>query len=378
MNIAKQHTILTLLMLCVSISAVLFYSCTQEQATEAISGASTVRGTVTVDGSIIAGATVWIDSVLNWSAVTDADGKFLIKNVTTGTHSFNIEKSLENGKAVSQSTTIAVAEGDNDLGPIKLPLPSAMYPINPSAITIASVSLSWSKTIDEEFREYKIYRKEDPGLDETTGKLIFVSTSKNDTTFVDKDVITGGTYYYRVFILSSFGKLGGSNLVNATLPAINHILNPSFENSADGLLPDNWELLGTETEKDVVRINSEEKVEGKNSVKIHWTDTSYVPHIPGDLDQYIRQTTDFIVGRKYMFSYWSKVDSGGVGVFISLPGFSKGWTVRPSPGWRKDSVIFTFTEHGIITLLVCPVVMGTGTTGFVKGWVDDLKLTVIP
>ncbi|MFA6455541.1 MAG: carboxypeptidase regulatory-like domain-containing protein [Bacteroidota bacterium] len=362
----------------IAVLPLVFFSCMQEQATDAVSSASTVRGTVTVDGSIIAGATVRIDSILNWSAVTDTDGKFSIKNVTTGTHAFHVQKNLENGKAVSQSTTIAVAEGDNDLGPIKLPLPSAMYPIDPSAVTNTSVSLSWSKTTDEEFREYKVYRKEDPGLDETTGKLIFVSTSKNDTTFVDKDVITGGTYYYRVFILSSFGKLGGSNLVNTTLPAINHVLNPSFEQSADGLLPDDWSYGGNNTiNHDVQRVSTEFVKEGTRSLKVLWNDTTVAAHIPGDLWQYIAQSTDFIVGKKYKFSYWIKVDSGSI--FIGLMGsggFGKSWEVKQTNGWKKDSVITTFTEAGSVTIFISPGEYYVGTKQRVKGWVDDIHLII--
>jgi hypothetical protein len=353
-------------------------SCNKDQIANTPSGSLSVRGVITVDNQAVKGATVQIDSILNWRTTTDDAGKFEIKDVSQGIHGFVVQKSLGDGKVVSQSTTISISGEDLDLGSIKLPLPSAMYPIDSSSVTISSVLLQWSTTTDEEFREYKLYRKEDPGLDETTGKLIYVTTSRIDTTFLDKDVVTSGTYYYRVFILSSFGKLGGSNLASATLPAINFILNPSFELSSNGLLPDNWEIIGNETQRNVTTLSTEFAHDGAKSMKMLWTDTSFVPHIPSDLDQYIAQTTDFIIGRKYRFSFWSKVDSGVINVVLATPGYLKSFDVTPTIGWKKDSVIFTFTQNGYIIVNSSPSVQGTGVKGFVKGWIDDLRLSIEP
>ena len=38
----------------------------------------------------------------------------------------------------------------------------------------------------DDFREYKVYRRDSPGIDETSGELIFVSTARAQTTFLDR------------------------------------------------------------------------------------------------------------------------------------------------------------------------------------------------
>ena len=104
-----------------------------------------------------------------------------------------------------------------------------MYDIDSMNTTHEKVPLRWSLANGPEFREYKVYRRDNPGLDEDTGELIFVSTSIKDTTFVDTPSSTATIYYYRVYVLSAYGKLGGSNLVNTEVPSKNLIQNPGFE-----------------------------------------------------------------------------------------------------------------------------------------------------
>jgi hypothetical protein len=111
-----------------------------------------------------------------------------------------------------------------DVGTIALPAPVAL---TSPEVSDRTVTLSWTSTDDPGFREYKIYRAISSGLDESTGELRHVETSRDATTYVDgagweDQPISPGTpvrpdshYYYRVFVLDEFGLLGGSNVVGA-------------------------------------------------------------------------------------------------------------------------------------------------------------------
>ena len=101
------------------------------------------------------------------------------------------------------------------------------------------VELVWHPTDASDFREYKLYRKGDPGLDETTGDLTFVSTGRLDTTFVDGTTLVGQEYYYRVYILNEFGRVGGSNLVSIQTAIQNLVPDGAFDYPSS--LMQHWE-----------------------------------------------------------------------------------------------------------------------------------------
>lgn len=78
------------------------------------------------------------------------------------------------------------------------------------------VSLSWNKYQAADFREYKLYKHSSSGLDETTGELLHVATSANDTLFTTTVPHSSETFF-RVFVRDDFGLLGGSNISNVTM-----------------------------------------------------------------------------------------------------------------------------------------------------------------
>ena len=81
------------------------------------------------------------------------------------------------------------------MGEIRLPEPPILFDIDITQALQNKLTLHWSSSLDEEFREYKIYRKDDAGLDENTGKLIYVSTEIQDTTFIDNSFNMGLEYF---------------------------------------------------------------------------------------------------------------------------------------------------------------------------------------
>ncbi len=150
---------------------------------------------------------------------TDINGHFEINEVPEDNYVLSPSKSTEDGKFVSNPTSINV-NSNLVLENIKLPEPISLF--EPTQIKNSSITLIWSKFSSENFYEYKIYRHATSGLDEDTGILIHVSTSVNDTIFIDegKEFSNGlspnTTYYYRVFVHNNYGKLSGSNIINAT------------------------------------------------------------------------------------------------------------------------------------------------------------------
>lgn len=116
---------------------------------------------------------------------------------------------------------------DVNLNTILLPTPLKL--LYPKAIDYNSISVTWNQSDGEDFYEYKLYRHDSPGLDEKSGELVYVSTSKNDTAFRDSSLISNHQYYYRVFLMNKYGKMGGSNIIKVKTRSMN-FLDGDFEN----------------------------------------------------------------------------------------------------------------------------------------------------
>jgi hypothetical protein len=206
-------------------SVLTFAGCVKKTVNETEAGCK-VTGTVRSARGFEKDVTVAIDRVLNWTTATDADGRFEIDGVTPGAHSLSLSKTGSDG-SFSEKTSSIVVNGDLTLEAIVLPVPVVLLkPVQSSN----QVRLAWHPSDASDFREYKLYRKEDPGLDETTGKLIAVSTYRADTVFVDKTAFGGQTYYYRIFVMNEYGRVGGSNLESIKVVALNPVPDGDFEN----------------------------------------------------------------------------------------------------------------------------------------------------
>lgn len=182
-----------------------------------------VSGAVYHLGSPAAGITVSIDNDVSLTVVTDVSGTFRITEVPAGDHELNLYKSfstLEKNQVNASDSSFSIrtynieVTDDLDLDNLMLPRPvSLLEPIIDSTVVI-----KWTPTDAEDFREYKIYRHTSSGLDETTGTLVHVSTSPLDTSFSENTLeLEPDTYYYRVFVMNEFGRLGGSNIRDLTI-----------------------------------------------------------------------------------------------------------------------------------------------------------------
>lgn len=353
------------------------------------SGSLTLEGTLTVQGEPLGDALVQIDDNLNWRTTSDADGYFNIRGISKGEHTFRASKIEANDQLVGIESQLELNAQTTNLGEIRLPIPPFMYAIDTLKVTSDSVPLIWSKSSDSEFREYKVYRRDNPGLDETTGELVFVSTSSEDTSFVDDPPKDAVQYYYRVYVLSAFGKLGGSNLVNTLVPAVNLIRNPSFEESSDGSRPDIWKediwycppCGGYIT--DIILDN--EAQHGLFSGKIVFNGSIFPEDYPdGELS--LNQQIDknkFESGESYELSLWLKTSNLRVWIalvkdynnwqtIVTLPEFN--W-VDKNTEWTKYSITFTPDANDIEEnpwLGVYIDFQNSDSLGY--AWLDDVKL----
>ena len=291
-----------LTILCVLFSCVmLLFSCSN--TSPSLEENYSVSGYVYQQGIPVADVTISIDEIHNYTVQSDEQGFFKINNVSVGNHQLRIYKSFtqqnetqmivqNSDDAFSERTFDIQVTGDIVLSSLILPKPVKLY----KPKIDRNIVISWSSSDAEDFREYKLYRHNSSGLDETTGELIHISTSILDTVFIDEDIISFQEYYYRIYIMNEYGKLGGSNIVSIKTENSNLFSDGSFETDIAldywGLHADNYTYLDSTIYKD-----------GKYSLHL------------------IRDTTDIYssrtithqkflkvgIGEEYVFSFWFRV-----------------------------------------------------------------------
>ncbi len=341
----------------------------------------TLSGTVSLNGKGVSGATVELDDVVNWRTTTDSFGGFKLIKLSTGKHEIKIHKELSNNQISEQNTSIYITEKETIMDPIKLAQPPTLYNINPSTIVNYSGSVKWSKSKESEFKEYKIYKGQIPGVDAVNGDLIFSTTSINDTFFIDPNLRTGIPYYYRVYTGCNLGKTAGSNIISLTLPEFNFVTNPGFETSDDGILPSSWLQYteGTPSFK-YYQLDKQTFKEGKSSVKIIYIDSLTVPGprgSAGGLTQPI-YTSDLVEGLSYTVSFWAKVDIGRLQVLVVKNGdFTKilgGYYSSGVFDWTEQKFTFKTDSETRSILLWISTGEAFAKDGLVKAWIDNIKL----
>lgn len=191
----------------------------------------TVSGVVKQNGNPVTAVEVSIDRSADLKTTSDANGAFAITNVPGGQHTLTLFKTSaqDSGKTdssfVERSYDISVL-ADLVVQNLRLPNPVLLHPVE---FTANGTKLSWSPSNAEDFREYKLYRHTSSGLDESTGTLIHVTTSRSDTTFLDQTSLSPGDYFYRIFVMNELGRLGGSNIEMMTVDVTKLIISIKYE-----------------------------------------------------------------------------------------------------------------------------------------------------
>jgi len=275
--------------------SIILTSCSEESVTQ--TDGFTVEGKVLSKGESVTGAVVSIKNLSNLITQTDSEGDFKLLDVPKGNHQLIISKNSTEGSFVERTTSITV---ESDLIVDNLILPSPVQLIEPENITDRSLDLNWTSTDAYDFREYKIYQHNTSGLDETTGTLVHVSTEITDTSFTINNLTPLTQYYFRVYVMNDFGRLGGSNIQAAETRNLQVIKNGSFEIlDPNTEYPLSWqsENFGT-----LWLVDSNVVFDGKYSLSVHDQSGVIMPW------QSI-SPNDLVAGSRYNLSYWIKHDA---------------------------------------------------------------------
>jgi len=346
--------------------AFLFWGC-KDEPTEPTSDLYSIQGKVTNSNGPVANAKVTVDNKANWETTTSTSGDFTIPNVSSGDHTLYIEKKGQDEDFIEVNYPVFV-NSNLVLNNLILPIPVRLFP--PTNITQTEMTVQWNQTDAQDFREYKLYTKDTPGLDETTGELIYVSTSKDDTAFVADNLIPYETYYYRVYLMNEYGRMGGSNIESAPTLGGNLVPDGGFEDTTSFYT--HWFVdsgPGDLSYDDSIRVNGNYSLFGLTPFKVTLKST---------------RSVQLAAGKTYELSGWGKANgrtrsfSDWVGIGVQGNNFYEGVHFCDGPGnsydsvdidWAYNSKFFTPAEN------VSAVIRLEG--GFDRVWFDGLKLVVV-
>jgi hypothetical protein len=340
-----------------------------------------ITGIITYNGEPLDGADLMIKNSFHWKAKSGSDGKFVMDGLTKGEHIFRAEKRFDNSRIVSQELTVIIINDVTDIGEIILPGSLILYQLDDSEAFDTKIKLKWSRSTDEGFIEYKLYRKCDHELSENNGVLIYTTSSPSDTQFTELYVRTGLTHYYRVYAYISGQKMAVSNIEFTEVPDQNLIRNPGFENSANGTFPDVWlQSLSGKPSFQYFSINHENVNSGNNSLKIYYDESTSNPPTGrkpwGGLMQSIPKTY-LIEGREYILSLWAKSENGSFQIRLirnsNLEDAVLSYIVPDKAEWSEQKLTFTVDQSNYYELWVV-VRPGFDVGGNVTGYLDDLKI----
>jgi len=350
------------------ILGIIILGCSNE-TTDPNNGLYSISGKVSNSYGPVASAIVTVDKKLNWETTTSASGEFTISKISSGDHTLYIEKKGQDEDFVERNYPISV-NTDLILNNLILPIPVTLFP--PTNISQTEMTILWNQTDVLDFREYKLYRNDSPGLDETTGELIYVSTSKNDTSFIVENLVPYGTYYYRVYLMNEFGRLGGSNIESATTLAGNLIPDGSFDDPTS--FDANWFISDGDG---IISYTDSIKVSGNYSL------LGLIPH---DIEIRTNEPIQLVGGLNYVFSGWAKAnghynlsyETVAASLFIEGSWSTYEHLIFFSESTSGDSVDYdwtfkskTFTPAENMSLIL--EIEG----GYDRVWFDELKLEVV-
>ncbi len=341
----------------------------------------TISGVVkSLDNSPVEDVKVSISNFANLTEFTNSEGYFEIEGVSKGVHDLILFKdNIDNDPDIFTQKNLSVSlNSDTNMENIMLPDPVVLN--TASEITSSSALLSWNNSTDDGFREYKLYRHNNSGLDETTGTLVHVATGVDEISFLDENLNNSEVYFYRVFVLDEFGQIGGSNIINFETLSVQIIKNGSFENVTDDI-PDFWTLEPNDfgNPENTITVDYEDATDGLNSLKFYHAEET------GCWEQWITQYIEnnvLIEGATYNLTFDFKSDfslnNSGVNLIIrnSNLNLNEWHTMNldflDDGQWRSKSFEFTlpseFEDNNInFTINFCNALIG-------NYWLDNISV----
>lgn len=344
-------------------------------------GEMTLKGRVISQGQPVQGAEVSVgDPVIK--ASTDANGYFEIKQVPKGLQAFKALKNYDNNKVVFIKNTVAVEQVTTDIGELSLPSPLGMMAVDTTNINQSVLKVSWEKSVESDFTEYRVYRSNSAAIDETTGELLFATTNINITSFEDRTFRTGTPLYYRIYALASTNKFSGSNFVSVTVPGINLITNGSFETSSDGIKPNIWlyNITGT-PQFDYFTLGQQHVSDGQKCLVVTYIDSLSNPPVDkiafGSITQVIA-SGNLKYNEQYNLSFWAASDVGSIQVRLFKNGDTQNpivnFIVPDGQAWQEFNFPFTYTSDMNYLELWINTKGALSKNGIVKAYVDNVRL----
>ena len=176
---------------------------------------------------------------ISWTRNTDSDfAKYEIHRGGSGPISLNntLIETFENQATINFTDTglnpdqlyvyrifvfdqFGLNSGSNEESGRTLPddPPKAVTLAQPTQIDSVTLRLSWSKSPDEDFESYRLFRSESSPVDTTVAPVGIVNGDANTTTFNDISLKANITYFYRLFVYDKFGLRAGSNEVSGRI-----------------------------------------------------------------------------------------------------------------------------------------------------------------
>ena len=251
--------------------------------------------------------------------------------------------------------------------------------LNSVSQDVNGININWNESDDKKFNSYKLYQHISSGIDESTGDLIYVSTSTNDNSYIATDFEPQQTYFYRVYVVNKNETSKGSNVESVTTETVSLITNGSFESGNN--IPSDWTLIQNDLNEPLnsIVIDNNTASDSINSLKFHHDAFS------GCWEQWIEQNISLVDLSEngiyeFSFSYKSNqlITNGGTGfsvkndmidINIQLPTFSG------DGNWHTFSSQFVLPENiGLsdpeITLHFC-------VDGVNDWWIDNISIIKI-
>jgi hypothetical protein len=363
-----------------SVLSLLIIACASKQTNDQ-EDYFTVSGTIYIADDNAVEVEVSIDEKSYWTTTTDADGNYSISDVTIGEHNLKAFQEYTDGSYIQRAEDMLVVSNETNTDLI---LPEPVILSDPDNLTHESIGLTWSVSAAHDFREYKLYSHDTPGLDETTGTLEYVSLSPTDTSFILTGLNPLQIYYFRVFLMNDIGQLGGSNIVNATTANLNLIRNGDFEiPDTNPAVPSDWTIIDGNLDGVIVYTS-----DFPNAGEVDNGEYCMLYDISTDGDgweYWIRQVglyvDEMVPGGHYAVRGWNRVNnlSGDIDFVFNLRGTDLNMYSEPLlPGsidtWEQFSFEFIFPEGLTSYNLQIDFQLLKWTNAHLQLWLDNVVL----
>jgi fibronectin type 3 domain-containing protein len=181
-----------------------------------------------VAGELNGSATVTVESVFDSAPLFD-DGTNGDEAAGDGTYARDLtipaSAAVLNEEAIGAFTDEAGNAATRVTAPELLTVRKAPSPVDLLDPVVSeppddpAVTLRWSLSDAPAFAAYRILRSESAPVD-STDELIHTETRSTALEFKDGDVIEGRNYYYRVYVVDTYGLETGSNMIQAPVPNV--------------------------------------------------------------------------------------------------------------------------------------------------------------